>query len=141
MFKEELQISLGADVRLREVKHGIRLLKKEVAAGDDGNTSELYQGHADLSAVLFVRTFNVARATRALPSDMMKGIVAVLYKKGDPRLLTNYRGLTMLQRSYVLLATVMALRLWRPAVTHLLHCGGYTATLGYTAVSTSPAWI
>jgi hypothetical protein len=55
------------------------------------------------------------RRVGALPESTMQGIITLLYKKGDPRKLTQYRGLTMLQRDYVLLATVMALRLRRAA--------------------------
>ena len=78
-----------------EARRAIRLLKK----------GEVYQAHVELWAVIFVRVFNQAwrdmRRVGALPESTMQGIITLLYKKGDPRKLTEYRGLTMLQRDYV----------------------------------------
>eukprot|EP01050_Picozoa_sp_SAG11_P008118 SAG11_NODE_700_length_7673_cov_7.359255_1_plen_458_part_10 len=50
-----------------------------------------------------------------MPENPLAGIISLLYKKGDPRLLSNYRGITLLQRGYVLFATVLAVRMRRPA--------------------------
>eukprot|EP01051_Picozoa_sp_SAG22_P001242 SAG22_NODE_47_length_24699_cov_13.602317_7_plen_140_part_00 len=111
----ELQERLGANVIVPEARRSIRLLKKGVAPGPNRVTSEVYQEHGHLWAVVFTRVFNACRRRGRLPASTMQGIITLLFKKGDPRLLSQYRGLTMLQRDYVLLATIMALRLRRAA--------------------------
>ena len=64
----EWQTFLGAQLQVKEVLRGIRLLKNQVAPGPDGITSEVYKTHPDLWAIIFARIFNRARDEGELPT-------------------------------------------------------------------------
>ena len=77
--------------------------------GPDGIPSEVYKQHREQWAVVLSRLFNAARWDGELPAALQDGVMTILHKKGDPRLLSNYRLLTLLCRSYVCLATAIPL--------------------------------
>ena len=118
-MEREMQISLGRRFTVKELIRGIRLMGEDRAAGPDRTISEFFQAHARLWARLFLLVFNESRRRGTLPEYMLHRDIAFLFKKGDPRrlprLLTMYRGLSLLQRPFLLLSTVLAYRMRRPA--------------------------
>ena len=114
------QVEIGADFTTKEIKHAIRLTADGKACGPDGIPAECYKQHSGQWAIILRRLFNDARRRGTLPEQMRDGTICILFKKGDPRLMSNYRGITLLCRSYVILATAVAYRLRKPSV---LICG------------------
>ena len=114
-MEHQLQVVLGRNMTVREIEMGIRLMKGETAAGDDTTITEFYQAHKHLWARLFLKVFAEARRLGELPEWMLKRNMSLLFKKNDPRLLANYRGLSLLTRGFLLLSTIIALRMRRPA--------------------------
>ena len=110
---------LGAAVTAEEVLQAIEAIKRNKAADDEGLIAEaLQQMSPDLWASLIAESFNASFAEGKLSVAERFGILKILYTKGDLRILTNYRPLTITSIIYKVKATVIASR-WKkilPAV-------------------------
>jgi sorting nexin-29 len=92
--------------KLADVKRVLKRLKSRRAAGPDGISAELLK----YGGPTFVRRFHELIAevwrTEKAPQDWKDAIIVTLYKKKDPSLCDNYRGLSLLSipgKAYALL--------------------------------------
>ena len=112
-----MQHSMGADLTVHETSRSLRCMAGSRSPGPDGIPAELYQSHRHLWARILTKVFNRARREGALPPDLRLGTQVLLWKKSDRRLLSNYRSIVLLQRSYCVLSTALALRMRRAVVS------------------------
>ena len=113
----DMQRSMGADLTVHETSRSLRCMAGSRSPGPDGIPAELYQSHRHLWARILTKVFNRARREGALPPDLRLGTQVLLWKKNDRRLLSNYRSIVLLQRSYCVLSTALALRMRRAVVS------------------------
>ena len=79
-----------------EVDAAIKQLKKGKAPGPDGLKSETLKCLSDVNRPLVVSLMNVWWYTKRLPDDELEAAVIPIFKKGDPRVLDNYRPISLL---------------------------------------------
>ena len=100
----------------RNITHGeviksIRKSAKGKAPGTDGLPSEFYQTFETLIAADLLEVFNEIWDTGELPKSFEEGEIILLYKKGDPLDIRNYRPITLLNSDYKLFTKILATRL------------------------------
>ena len=97
----------------QEVLQAIRAIKDGKSADDDGMIAECIKLiHPELWAELITESMNASFWEGKLSPQQRFGILKILYKKGDRRLLTNYRPLAITSILYKIKATVLQLR-WK----------------------------
>ncbi|XP_011171244.1 uncharacterized protein LOC105203975 [Solenopsis invicta] len=94
-----------------EITKALNKMKKRKAAGIDGIPMEAwkYGGKS-----LWKRMKNLRKQiwkARTIPKDWKKGIVVPLYKRGDKKIVGNYRGISLLCTAYKIYAEVIGNRL------------------------------
>jgi len=90
--------------RISEIEEAIKKLKKNKAPGEDGIPAELLQAKSRLSAEILHRPINTIWEEERVPESWKKGIIIKLPKKGDPTDCNNWRGITLLNTIYKLIA-------------------------------------
>jgi len=86
--------------------------EEEKTPGPDGLPNELWKecvDQADNLAALFNEWFEAG----AIPADVQSGIITLLFKKGDPMEIKNYRPITLLNTLAKLLSKILTARLKR----------------------------
>ncbi|XP_044574004.1 uncharacterized protein LOC123258196 [Drosophila ananassae] len=96
---------------VREIRDAIRKLKNNKAAGEDGLPAELLQVDTLLMAEKLRPHFESIWENERIHPSWKKGIIVKLPKKGDLSDCNNWRGITLLNTSYKVLATLLNERL------------------------------
>jgi hypothetical protein len=107
----ELSAKIEGDITTKEVVLAINKMGKAKSPGPDLLPAEFYQTFLDLVVDPLTNVLNEAHARHELPSSTKQGIVKLLYKKGDPRDVRNYRPLTMLNTDYKILTSTLNRRI------------------------------
>jgi len=90
-----------------EVMTAIKNLKNGKAAGTDEVRSEMLKAMGHKGCEWLTRVINVSWKTGKAPKDWQQGIVIPLFKKGDHRECSNYRGITLLSQAGKVYAKVL----------------------------------
>jgi hypothetical protein len=86
-------------------------LKKKKAAGEDNIKNEAIIYCEGRVREHLVKKLMEIWAGSGYPDRWRKGVIAPIFKKGDDSLVTNYRGVTLLNTQYKLYAMVLGERL------------------------------
>lgn len=100
----------SSEVTLEELKMAISAMKNNKAPGPDGIIVELYKRSEQLQSIL-LKVINHHIREKELPYDLKKGLIILLYKKGDETLLKNYRPITLLNPDYKIITGTLNNRL------------------------------
>jgi hypothetical protein len=104
---DQTQRRLGAEITPAQIALAIKHCARGKSPGSSGVITECYQMvMAEVSAVL-ARQFNNARARGQLSELQRHGVMALVYKAGDRRSVKNWRPLTLLNRDYSILSTIL----------------------------------
>jgi hypothetical protein len=79
--------------------------------GPDGLGAEIYHAFGHLIASPLHQMLLEAQDNGVLPEEFASGDISVLYKKGDPRDVRNYRPITLLQVDYKIYSKVLVRRM------------------------------
>ena len=82
--------------------------------GPDGIPMELYRSFRAALAPLLSAVLTAIGRLETLPTGFTQGLLIVLFKKGDPLDVANYRPITLLNTDYRLLAKILVARLAPP---------------------------
>ena len=102
--------AIEALITKEEVIAALRTMAKGKAPGPDMLTAEFYLEFEDLIIDPLVAAINEAHERHSMPRSWLMGIIKVIYKKGDPAEVRNYRPLTMLNTDYKILTKVLTYR-------------------------------
>ena len=108
---EAIAEKLEKDVSLKEVSANISSLAGAKAPGPDKLPAEFWKEFEWLVVGDLHRVILEAVKGGALPDIMSEGTIAVLYKKGDPKEIRNYRPITLLNTSYKVYAKILVERM------------------------------
>ncbi len=95
----------------KEVLSAILCLRSGKSPGLDGLTSEFYKYFAEQVAPILVKVFNTCFQNKSLTPSQHLAIIILLFKKGDSRLLGNYRLISLTNSDYKILAYILTARL------------------------------
>jgi len=94
-----------------ECTETINRMKKNKSPGNDGLPVEFYQVFWNEIKSMVINALNEAYALGELSSSQKRAIITLMYKKGDPELLKNWRPISLLNTDYKIAAFVIANRL------------------------------
>lgn len=108
--EREMKI-MNAEVTIDDVRAAVAKMKTMKATGIDDIASEvfIYGGESVLHAVL--RVVRAVWRAESVPMDWVRGVIFPLYKNGDRRDPSNYRGISLLSVVGKLLTTVLNTRI------------------------------
>lgn len=94
-----------------EFMHTVERLKPNKAAGPDEISNELLKnGGEELQKRLYNLIVKIWREEN-MPVDWRSGLLTPIYKKGDPTICSNYRGIMLLNTTYKILTSIIRKRL------------------------------
>lgn len=108
-FKENDK--LQSQFTKEEVIEAIKSLPNCRSPGLDGLTNEFYKAFAGTIATLLTNSYNALPNGETTPEEFSLGTVVLIFKKGDPELLENYRPITLLNCDSKILTKVISWRL------------------------------
>ena len=79
-----------------EVHDILRLLRNNKAPGEDGIPTEVYKAMPDVFALWVYRVFNAVWLSESYPADWSEAILLPFFKKGDRKLCSNYREISLI---------------------------------------------
>uniref|UniRef100_A0A1Y1M3Z3 Reverse transcriptase domain-containing protein n=1 Tax=Photinus pyralis TaxID=7054 RepID=A0A1Y1M3Z3_PHOPY len=82
-------------IKLEEVMEAVKRLKRGKAVGHDGVSTEMVKNLGREGMEVVTALYNKVWLEEQIPKDWEIGILMPIYKKGDKRDCTNYRGITM----------------------------------------------
>ena len=110
-LNEEQKCSCEGLLSEREVAEVIQNIKTGKAPGSDGLPAELYKEFWPKLKLPFMSSVIETSVYGELPHSTRHAIISLIYKKGDRRLLKNYRPISLTNTDYKIIAFVLARRL------------------------------
>uniref|UniRef100_A0A3Q3BHJ2 Reverse transcriptase domain-containing protein n=1 Tax=Haplochromis burtoni TaxID=8153 RepID=A0A3Q3BHJ2_HAPBU len=108
---EDERGKLGRELTVEEAYNVIKAMKANKVPGIDGLTKEFYVAFWDMVGIHLLGVFKEIMEGEEMSDSMKTGVVSILFKKGNPNHLDNYRPLTMLCVDYKILSKILANRL------------------------------
>lgn len=102
---------LNTELSMEELHRATRLLAKGKCPGPDGIPVEFFTANWALVGPTLFRALSTALTSGTLHNCFTRGFIVLLKKKGDQRLLSNKRPITLLNVIYKIGAKVFQLRL------------------------------
>lgn len=102
---------INSPLKQEEILEAIKKIKKGKAAGEDGITVEFLSGMPEEGLKEFIELIQDLWKEEKLIENWRIANIFTIHKKGDENLTTNYRGISLLDVGYKILAIIMAKRL------------------------------
>lgn len=96
---------------LEEVQRAINKLKNNKAPGADHLPAELFKHGGNTLLEILQQLIKNVWTQKVMPEDWNLGVLIPIHKKGDLLLCENYRGVTLLNIAYKILANILYYRL------------------------------
>jgi hypothetical protein len=94
-----------------EVREVLRHIRTSGAPGKDGVTAEALRVGADALVAPLTRLFNECVRQTSVPITLSDAKTILLYKKGDPTEISNYRPISLLSTIYKILTKLLLCRI------------------------------
>ena len=108
---QEDQTNLNKLISEKEIKEAIKEMKNNKSPGDDGLTKEFFQTFIEhLGEELSIQLNNILW-TRKMTESQGNAVVTLIFKKGDHRLLKNWRPVSLLNTDYKILSKIITKRI------------------------------
>lgn len=103
-----------------ELLKAVNSMENNKSPGFDGLTTNFYKHFWHLLGEKLTRVYNYAFRTGSLALSQRRGIITLLFKKGDRTQLKNWRPITLLNTDYKILTKALANRLQEvlPLIVH-----------------------
>jgi hypothetical protein len=108
---ERAKASLTAQISMGELKKAIDEMQSGKSPDPDGLILEFYKTYWDLISSDYYRMVLESIEKGYFPNGVMVGMIALLHKGNERKLLTNWRPITLLNLSYKIFAKALQLRL------------------------------
>ena len=119
--------SLNIHITQSELKAAISKTKENKSPGIDGLSANLYKTCFDILGKPLTKVLNHCFTHGKVPYSMKIGVLSLLYKKGDPELMQNYRPVSLQNNDLKLLTKVICTRL-KPIMSSLISQHQYANT-------------
>jgi len=99
------------ELQEKEIWEVLKRMKKNKAVGADGLPMEVWKyAGSDLRKGL-AKLMNLMWKEGRMPEDWRKSVIVPIYKRGDPNLPSNYRGISLLCSAYKIYAELIRKRI------------------------------
>ena len=96
-----------------EVERAIKRMKRHKAQGVDGITSDIIKLGGPMVLTYLTNIFNNILRTKQIPDSWHEAKIVILFKKGDPKDIKNYRPISLLSHSYKIFTRLLQARIER----------------------------
>ena len=96
-----------------EVERAIKRMKRHKAQGVDGITSHIIKLGGPTVLTYLTNIFNNILKTKQIPDSWHEAKIVILFKKGDPKDIKNYRPISLLLHSYKIFTRLLQTRIER----------------------------
>lgn len=96
---------------LSEIEQAIMKLNKNKSPGADGLPAEFFQEFKEMLGPLLLTLYEQMDTEQRAPASFTEGIVTLIFKKGEKKLLSNYRPISLLNTDYKIFTKILANRL------------------------------
>jgi hypothetical protein len=110
-LQDEDSNKLDSPLTLEEVKKAMHSMAKGKSPRPDGLGAEFYHAFSSMVAPRLHQMLLEAQDEGKFPESFAAEDISVLYKKGDPRDIRNYRPITLLQVDYKIYSKVLVKRM------------------------------
>jgi len=107
-------------ITIEECHKVIVQMTKNKAPGGDGLTIEFYQEFWNEIKYIFVNALNANFDNNVMSETQKQGLITLIYKKGEPDNLNNWRPITLLNYDYKIMAAVLANRMQK-VISSIIH--------------------
>ena len=90
-----------------EVERAIKWMKKLKAQGMDGITSDIIELGGPIVLTYLTNIFNNILKTKQIPDSWHEAKIVILFKKGNPKDIKNYRPVSLLSHSYIIFTRLL----------------------------------
>lgn len=98
---------------IKDIVEGLRHLQNEKCPGPDGIINEALKLGEKVLAGLLCQLFNNVLLHKEIPQQWAKSEIILLYKKGDPADISNYRPISLLSAVYKLFSYIVTKKIDR----------------------------
>lgn len=119
--------SLNMQITETELQAAVLKTKENKSPGIDGLSANLYKNCFDILGKPLTKVLNHCFTHGKVPYSMKIGILTLLYKKGDPELMKNYRPVSLQNNDVKLLTKIICTRL-KPIMSSLITQHQYANT-------------
>lgn len=102
----------------QEIYNSMKTLKKEKSSGPDGISNEAISTGKALLVQPLTILFNKILEDKKIPAEWAKSDIVLLYKKGNPKDINNYRPISLQSNLYKLFASCLEKRLAKYTEKH-----------------------
>lgn len=97
-----------------EIEISIRNLKTGKSPGPDKVTNEMIKAGKDQLIKPLTKLFNLILYRKEIPKSWTLSEIVLLYKKGDPKMISNYRPISLISCIYKVFASTLLRRITKP---------------------------
>ena len=108
---EKARESCEGVITERELNNAVKAMENNKSPGFDGLTTNFYKHFWPLFGAELTRVYNYSFNNGLLTVSQRRGIITLLFKKGDRTQLKNWRPITLLNTDYKILTRALANRL------------------------------
>ena len=98
---------------VEEVERAIKRMKRHKDQGVDGITSDIIKLGGPIVLTYLTNIFNNILKTKQIPDSWHEAKIVILFKKGDPKDIKNYRPISLLSHSYKIFTRLLQTRIER----------------------------
>ena len=112
--------SCEGELTEQELRKAVTAMELDKSPGIDGLTTNFYKHFWPLFGPRLTQVYNYAFKSGQLSVSQRRGVISLLFKKGDRTLLKNWRPITLLTTDYKILTKALANRLQQvlPLIVH-----------------------
>jgi len=111
--REEEKEEEGDDIQGKEIWEVVKKMKNRKAVGVDELPMEVWKYVGKDLGMSLVKLLKQIWRENELPEDWRRSIIVPIYKRGNPNMTGNYRGISLLCTNYKIYAEIMKRRLER----------------------------
>ena len=105
---EDARNSCEGELTEEELRKAVTAMELDKSPGIDGLTTNFYKHFWPLFGPRLTQVYNYAFKSGQLSVSQRRGVISLLFKKGDRTLLKNWRPITLLTADYKILTKALA---------------------------------
>lgn len=111
---------IGKLITNQEAQKAIQKMKNNKSPGPDGLTKEFYETFWDIIGEDLTEVLNNSFLRGSLPQSSRTAEITLIFKKGDPANIKNWRPISLLNVDYKTCSKVLTERI-KPLLAHIIH--------------------
>jgi hypothetical protein len=110
IIEEKAQEDLSSPISVEEIEKAIPRLNLNSSPGLDGLSSEFFMKCRERFAKILLWLWMKCVESSKMPRSLRQGVICLIYKKGDPSSLKNWRPITLSNTDFKIFAIVLKFR-------------------------------